>query len=61
MKIKNICDTEIDEIKDISNIKRATSDESLQSICSNKSDGSNLININGLFGKPHTSKGKKID
>ena len=59
MKIKNIIsDSEIEEIKDISNMKRSISDESLESMRSNKSDGSDLIKINNLFGKPHTNKGK---
>jgi len=60
MTIKNPTDSDMEEIKDLSNIKRTTSDESLKSMCSNMSDGSDLININDLFGKPNTSKGKKF-
>ena len=61
MEVLNfVSDSDIEEIKDISTIKRTISDESMESICSNKSNGSNFININDLFGRPHTIKGKKI-
>ena len=59
--IKNfVSDSDIEEIRDISRIKRSISDESLKSMSSNKSGGSDFININDLFGKHPTTKGKNF-
>ena len=57
---KIVSDSDIEEITDISTIKRSNSDGSLKSMSSIKSGGSDFININDLFGKSPTTKGKNF-